>query len=129
MTSKACECFVYITLPRETDSVTAGKFVMTKDRRGNSYGRFIYGRKYLARQDAVDIDPAELKLSNETYETVRLGGMFGVIRDAAPDFWGRRLSILDLAAEVPEGNLISSLLFSGILYLQRFALLSKTPRC
>lgn len=92
MTSKESpECFVYIMLPRETKSVTAGKFVLTKDRRGNALGRFVYGDKYLSRPDAVEIDPLELKLAGGTYETVRLGGMFGAIRDAGPDFWGRRV--------------------------------------
>ncbi len=43
MTSKAsAECFVYITLPGETESVAAGKFELTKDRRGTALGRFVY---------------------------------------------------------------------------------------
>jgi serine/threonine-protein kinase HipA len=78
-------------LPRETQSVTAGKFVLTKDRRGNALGRFVYGDKYLLRPDAVEIDPIELKLAKRTYETTRLGGIFGAIRDAGPDYWGRRV--------------------------------------
>lgn len=85
------ECFVYITLMGETHSITAGKFVMNSDRRGVSLGRFHYGRQYLARPDAVEIDPVELKLSSNVYETVRLGGLFGALRDAGPDYWGRRI--------------------------------------
>ncbi len=91
ISKESSECFVYIILPRETKSVTAGKFVLTKDRRGNALGRFVYGDKYLLRPDAVEIDPIELKLAKRTYETVRLGGIFGAIRDAVPDFWGRRV--------------------------------------
>lgn len=92
MTSEApSECFVYITLPGELNSVTAGKFIVSKDRGGNAFGKFFYGRKYLAMRDAVEIDPLELKRSSNIYETVRLGGMFGAIRDAAPDYWGRRV--------------------------------------
>jgi serine/threonine-protein kinase HipA len=90
VTSKeSSECFVYITLPRETKIVTAGKFVLTKNRVGNAIGQFVYGDKYLSRSDAVDIDPIELKLSKRTYETARLGGIFGAIRDSGPDYWGR----------------------------------------
>jgi serine/threonine-protein kinase HipA len=65
MTSKeqASECFVYITLPGETDSVTAGRFVLTQDRLGNQLGRFVYGASYLSRADAVEVDPIELKLT------------------------------------------------------------------
>ena len=92
MTSKgSTECFVYITLPGETESVTAGRFELTKDRRGNALGRFVYGKSYLARGNAVAIDPIELKLSGDTYETARLNGVFGALRDAGPDYWGRRV--------------------------------------
>jgi serine/threonine-protein kinase HipA len=87
----ASECFVYITLPGQTEAVTAGRFVLTKDRRGTALGRFVYGRSYLAREDAVEIDPVELKLSDTTYETTRLEGMFGALRDSGPDHWGRRI--------------------------------------
>ena len=92
MTSKGnTECFVYITLPGEIESVTAGRFELTKDRRGNALGRFVYGKSYLARGNAVAIDPIELKLSGDTYETARLNGVFGALRDAGPDYWGRRV--------------------------------------
>jgi serine/threonine-protein kinase HipA len=83
------ECFVYITLPRETDSVTAGRLVITKDRRGTNIGRFVYGKSYLARDDAVEIDPLDLKLGDTTYRTGRLNGVFSALRDAGPDYWGR----------------------------------------
>jgi serine/threonine-protein kinase HipA len=92
MTSKPnTECYVYIALPGETESVTAGRFELTKDRRGDALGRFVYGKSYLARADAVAIDPIELKLSGNTYETARLNGLFGALRDAGPDHWGRRV--------------------------------------
>ncbi len=92
MTSNSpTECFVYMTLPGETVSVTAGRFELTKDRLGNALGRFVYGKSYLARGNAVAIDPVELKLSDETYETARLNGVFGALRDSSPDYWGRRV--------------------------------------
>jgi serine/threonine-protein kinase HipA len=92
MTYKAStECFVFITLPGETESVAAGKFELTKDRHGTALGRFVYGNPYLARGNAVAIDPIELKLSGETYETVCLNGVFGALRDSCPDYWGRRV--------------------------------------
>jgi serine/threonine-protein kinase HipA len=92
MTSKPnTECYVYITLPGETESVTAGRFELTQDRRGDAVGRFVYGKSYLARANAVAIDPIELRLSGNTYETTRLHGLFGALRDAGPDHWGRRV--------------------------------------
>jgi serine/threonine-protein kinase HipA len=92
MTSEAPgECFVYITLPGETEPVTAGRFALTVDRRGVPEGRFVYGRSYLERPNAVALDPAELKLAPRTYATASMGGVFGALRDASPDYWGRRV--------------------------------------
>jgi serine/threonine-protein kinase HipA len=92
MTSEARgECFVYITLPGETAPVTAGRFALTMDRRGVPEGRFVYGRSYLERPNAVALDPVELKLAPRTYATVAMGGVFGALRDASPDHWGRRV--------------------------------------
>jgi serine/threonine-protein kinase HipA len=85
------ECYVYITLPGATEPVTAGRFQRQTDRTGASIGRFVYGRSYLARADAVELDPVELKLASRTYETAALRGVFGALRDAGPDYWGRRV--------------------------------------
>ncbi len=92
MTSKRpTECFVYITLPGARGAITAGKFVLSETPTGDPIGQFVYGRSYLANRDAVEIDPVELRLSDQTYDTVRLNGVFGAIRDAGPDYWGRRI--------------------------------------
>ena len=92
MTSEApAECFVYITLPGQTEPVTAGRFALAVDRRGAPEGRFVYGRSYLERPNAVALDPVELKLSPRTYATAALNGVFGALRDASPDYWGRRV--------------------------------------
>lgn len=89
--SDARECFVYITLPGDTDFVTAGRFVLEVGGQGVSKGRFVYGRSYLERDNAVPFDPGELKLSHKTYATTSLKGVFGALRDASPDHWGRRI--------------------------------------
>jgi serine/threonine-protein kinase HipA len=93
VTSRApsSECFVYITLPGQVSAVTAGRFELGKNTRGDLLGRFVYGRSYLANPQAVEIDPVELKRSKRTYETTRLNGVFGALRDAGPDYWGRRV--------------------------------------
>jgi len=87
----SAECYVYITLPGETSSVTAGRFVLEKTAQAQALGRFVYGRSYLKNPDAVEFDPIELKLSTRTYETTQLKGVFGALRDAGPDYWGRRV--------------------------------------
>ena len=91
MTSKKQECFVYMTLPGQTDQITAGKYVLEKTEQGIDVGHFVYGRSYLSRADAVEIDPIELKLKNKVFNTVTMKGVFGALRDASPDYWGRRI--------------------------------------
>ncbi len=93
MTSNSeSECYVYITLPGQTSPVTAGRYTLTLNRQGIPTGRFVYGKSYLARPDAVPLDPVELKLNPQAvYETVALNGIFGALRDSGPDYWGRRV--------------------------------------
>ena len=90
MISKNNSCFVYIMPPGEVTSVTAGKFVIDTTPNG-SVGRFVYAKSYLARPDAVAIDPVELKLDDKIYTTAKMDGVFGAIRDVSPDHWGRRI--------------------------------------
>lgn len=104
------ECFVYITPPGETKFVTAGRFVLTTDRQGIPTGRFVYGRSYLARDNAVPIDPLELKLGRTTYRTTALKGIFGALRDAGPDYWGRR--VIEKHAGQPELGELDYLLYA-----------------
>jgi serine/threonine-protein kinase HipA len=84
-------CYVYIVPPGATDFVTAGRFEVSVTPEGDSVGRFFYGRRYLERSDAVELDPVELRLRRGQYETARMDGFFGAIRDAMPDYWGRRV--------------------------------------
>ncbi len=89
MTSK--ECFVYLQRPQSLEVVPCARFVREETRGGAFIGRLIYGRSYLDREDAVPLDPFQLPLSPREYRTAKLEGMFGVLRDAAPDAWGRRV--------------------------------------
>jgi serine/threonine-protein kinase HipA len=101
-----------MTLPGATEALTAARFEFTTNRSGVPFGRLVYGKSYLARGDAVAIDPVELTLGSRTYETTMMKGMFGALRDASPDSWGRRvierhagkspLSELDYLLESPD---------------------------
>lgn len=108
-------CFVYIQLPRTATVVTCGRYERHVLASGAAVGRFAYGQTYLAREDAVPLDPYHLPLRRGTVETARLGGVFGAIRDAAPDSWGQRvieravgrtdLTIVDLLLHSPEDRI------------------------
>jgi len=90
MTSER-ECFVFVVLPDTTDFVVAGRFRVSATPDGVPVGEFVYGRSYLGRPDAVELDPVELRLSERVYRTTRMDGFFGAIRDSMPDHWGRLL--------------------------------------
>jgi len=109
--SESAECYVYITLPGETEAVTAGRYELGHDRHGVAIGRFVFGKSYLARPDAVPFDPVELRLLPRVYETTLMNGVFGALRDAGPDDWGRR--IIEKHARKPQLGEIDYLLNSA----------------
>ena len=82
--------YVYLQLPGSLEVVTAGYFEQT-ERTGVAVGMFVYNPLYLEREDAVPLDPFELPLRPGRFETVKLKGIFGALRDASPDAWGRRI--------------------------------------
>ena len=104
------ECFVYITLPGETTPVTAGKYIIQYDKSGLPRGLFVYGKSYLGRAHKAPIDPIELKLSDRTYETRSLKGVFGAFRDAGPDHWGRQ--VIERHTGKPELSEMDYLLYA-----------------
>lgn len=85
------ECFVYVQLPGSLETVVCGRFERSATRTGTAVGRFVYGRSYRARADAVPLDPIHLPITPTVYQTSRLDGVFGALRDASPDAWGRRV--------------------------------------
>ena len=82
--------YVYLQLPGSLETVTAG-FFEQQERAGVALGVFVYSPAYLERSDAVPLDPFELPLREGRFETVKLSGIFGSLRDASPDTWGRRI--------------------------------------
>ncbi len=68
-----------------------GRYRRERTRAGSYVGSFVYGRSYRERPDAVPLDPIHLPLAPTVYRTARLEGVFGALRDASPDAWGRRV--------------------------------------
>lgn len=82
--------FVYLQLPGSLEVVTAAYYRLEPGD-GAPMGTFGYGRSYLARADVVPLEPFELPLGSRKFTTVKLKGIFGALRDALPDAWGRRV--------------------------------------
>ena len=73
MTSER-ECYVFTVLPGTTDFVVAGRLRVSATDDGVPLGEFVYGRSYLSRPDAVELDPVELRLAERVYLTTRMSG-------------------------------------------------------
>ena len=109
MTSKSQECFVYIQLPETLETVTAGRYRL-ESHDGVPVGRFVYGRSYRENAKAVPLDPFELAIVPRTFETAKMRGIFGALRDASPDSWGR--SVIEKQLKRTELSEIDYLLHS-----------------
>jgi serine/threonine-protein kinase HipA len=82
--------YVYLQMPQSLEIVTAGYYELDFPQ-GVATGSFVYRPAYLGRKDALPIEPYELPLSPRRATTVHLKGIFGALRDASPDAWGRRI--------------------------------------
>lgn len=90
MASSDRRAYVYLQLPQSLEVVTAGFYELDFPQ-GVPTGSFVYNPAYLQRTDAVPLDPYELPLAPRRVQTVKLKGIFGPLRDASPDAWGRRI--------------------------------------
>ncbi|MBW1892674.1 MAG: type II toxin-antitoxin system HipA family toxin [Deltaproteobacteria bacterium] len=79
------EAYIWIWLPGDHEPVICGKLESEND----MYS-FFYGRSYLKRPNAIALDPRELPLQDGIFSPP-FGETHSVIRDAAPDAWGRRV--------------------------------------
>lgn len=89
----------YVHVHLHGQFVPAGLLTVLEDGR-RSTCTFQYGQRYLQRPDAVPVDPVLLPLAGakgRTFYGPMGGELFGGIRDASPDAWGRH--VLDRAAE------------------------------
>lgn len=82
------ECYVWVCLPGRVDPVPCGLLTVEQAGRNVELCTFQYGRRYLGRSDAIPIDPFRLPLDSARFTAPDI---FGAIRDAGPDAWGRRV--------------------------------------
>ena len=87
---------VFIYLEGETSAVPAGTLYL--DQLGKQISsRFVYGKRYMERKNAIELDPASLQFKTikrkPEEEITPANGLrlFGAFRDATPDSWGRRV--------------------------------------
>lgn len=103
---------VFAYLPGETTAVPAGLLSLQEEGATLHGAGFVYGLRYLDRPNAIEIDPVSLGLRDrgavrgiELHPVPGLA-LFGAIRDAAPDAWGRR--VIEARRKVPLNSLPES---------------------
>lgn len=84
-------CYVHVQLPGQVAVVPAARFQLDLLADGARIGRLRYGERYLARPDAVALDPAQLPLSRQVHEVSGGCGLPPALAEAGPDDWGQRL--------------------------------------
>src|ERR1700694_1907225 len=100
--------YVFIALEGAAEAVPAGKLELLEEGIKPVGSTFIYGNKYLQRANAAAVDPVSMPLdeAKKTKEAVFQPpaglALFGAIRDAAPDSWGRRV-IENMLRAAPDG--------------------------
>jgi serine/threonine-protein kinase HipA len=110
MTATEQKLFVFIYL--DTEWVPCGQLTLSEDGAKLSASTFAYGLRYLQRPGALEVDPVALSLRD--LGSVRGTALFppnnlplfGGIRDAAPDAWGRR--VIESRLKVPANSLPES---------------------
>ena len=81
---RPAQAFVWIWLPGSADPVVAARVTDRGPRMS-----FVYGRSYLARDDAIALSLPDLPL--QSGEVLTRDDVPGCIADAGPDSWGRRV--------------------------------------
>jgi serine/threonine-protein kinase HipA len=110
MTAAAQKLYVFAYI--DTHWAPCGQLTVTEDGAQLLASTFAYGLRYLDRPGALEVDPVSLGLQDKS--AVRGKAlfppnnlpMFGGIRDAAPDAWGRR--VIESHLKVPANSLPES---------------------
>lgn len=102
--------FVFAYLPGEVAAVPAGRLDLTEKGPELQASQFQYGARYADRRkpSAIAVDPVSLPLERAGERMLPVNGlaMFGALRDATPDDWGRR--VIENRLEVPANSLPES---------------------
>lgn len=102
--------YVFVFLPGAVDAVPAGRLTLVEEGYRTRASLFTYGRRYLDRANALPVDPVSLPLGGDDDDIGRAPvnglALFGALRDATPDAWGRR--VIENRLRAPPNSLPES---------------------
>ncbi len=91
----------------------SGRLLYEKQSDGEIQSYFRYEPSWIARSDAFPLDPLNLPLQTGIFQLKSRTGLWGVMEDALPDAWGRRLIQARRMVDVSRDNNIALLLLTG----------------
>jgi serine/threonine-protein kinase HipA len=110
MAAKEQKLFVFANL--DAKWAPCGQLTLTEDGATLLASTFAYGLRYLERPSALEVDPVSLSIQDKSAVRGRALfppnnlPLFGGIRDAAPDAWGRR--VIESRLKAPANSLPES---------------------
>jgi serine/threonine-protein kinase HipA len=104
--------YIFMQLPSGRRTVT-GRLIYEKLADGHIQSYFRYEASWLTDADVFPLDPVNLPLTTDIFEVKSRTGLWGVMEDALPDAWGRRLLQARHMVEVTQNNNIELLLLTG----------------
>ncbi len=104
--------YIFVQLPDGRRSV-AGRLLYEKLSDGQIQSYFRYEPSWQSRSDAFSLDPVNLPLEKTVFQLKSRTGLWGVLEDALPDAWGRRLLQARHAVDVSQSNNIELLRLTG----------------
>ena len=108
--TRRVERYVFFFLPAALEAVPAGRLTLFEEGYRTLDSQFVYGRRYRERPQALPVDPLSLPLASPDAAAERspVNGLalFGALRDATPDAWGRR--VIENRLRAPPNSLAES---------------------
>jgi len=90
-----------------------GRLLYEKLADGNIQSYFRYEASWLSEAHSFPLDPVNLPLQPDVFQLKSRSGLWGVLEDALPDAWGRRLLQARHRIDVSNNNNIEILLLTG----------------
>jgi len=104
--------YIFIQLADGSRDVV-GRLLYEKHADGQIRSYFRYEPSWVTKPDAFPLDPVNLPLTTEVFRMKSRTGLWGVLEDALPDAWGRRLLQARHMVNVSRDNNIQLLLLTG----------------
>ena len=103
---------IFMRLPSGQRSVV-GRLLHERQADGTILSYFRYEPEWLAHAASFPLDPVNLPLEGRIFRRRSRTGLWGVMEDALPDAWGRRLLQARHSIDVSRSNNIELLLLTG----------------